>query len=146
ALTTAPGMLSGPAALLGFTALSHLLTSCFWREKGEVGGKGSGGWVVSNQAKKLSRLREGKTGCRRGVVGWCQGSEVITLEGNGCVLAMVVREQFVDGLPRETVRWLHCHRPVSLEATVTLVNDHLAACGKCAGEKGSLWGATVPHT
>uniref|UniRef100_A0A3P8P3H0 SCAN box domain-containing protein n=1 Tax=Astatotilapia calliptera TaxID=8154 RepID=A0A3P8P3H0_ASTCA len=96
-------------------------------------------FIVKMQVNSdISRLREGRPTAATG--------EVITLEGNGCVLAMVVREQFVDGLPRETVRWLHCHRPVSLEAMVTLVNDHLAACGKCAGEKGSLWGATVPHT
>lgn len=58
ALITAPGIPSGPAAFLGFTALKFFLTSCSWRERGGVLEPGGGSdcrcvVVVSNQAKKL---------------------------------------------------------------------------------------------
>lgn len=54
ASTTTTGMLLGLAALLGFTALSLLLTSCSWRERrsvpgrAEVGGRRCQGGAVSN--------------------------------------------------------------------------------------------------
>ncbi|OON92878.1 MAG: hypothetical protein ATN33_00590 [Epulopiscium sp. Nele67-Bin001] len=37
---TAPGMLSGPVAFLGFTAVSVFLTSCSWRERWGAGVQG----------------------------------------------------------------------------------------------------------
>lgn len=38
---------------------------------------------------------------------------------------MMVLEQFMDDL--EMARWVRCHQSASLEATVTLAEDHLAA-------------------
>lgn len=38
---------------------------------------------------------------------------------------LVVLQQFVEGLPREMARWVCSHRSASLEAAVTLAEDHL---------------------
>lgn len=43
---------------------------------------------------------------------------------------MMVLEQFMDDL--EMARWVRCHQSASLEATVTLAEDHLAAWTKAA--------------
>ncbi|XP_076743966.1 uncharacterized protein LOC143419988 [Maylandia zebra] len=54
-------------------------------------------------------------------------------EGETKLVDKVVLEQFTEGLPAETARWVRCHRPASLEVAVTLAEDHLAAG---AGEPG----------
>lgn len=56
ALITTPGMPSGPAPFLGFTALKFFLTSCSWRERGRVMEPGGGRdcrcvMVVSNHER-----------------------------------------------------------------------------------------------
>ncbi len=45
------------------------------------------------------------------------------------VVNVVVLEQFSMQLSRQTVEWVKCHRPASLEAAIQLVEDHLAAYG-----------------
>ncbi|CAI5658374.1 unnamed protein product [Oreochromis niloticus] len=42
----------------------------------------------------------------------------------------------MEGLPAETVRWVRCHRPTSLEVAITLAEDHLAAGAGEPGEGG----------
>ncbi|XP_077948365.1 uncharacterized protein LOC144388950 [Gasterosteus aculeatus] len=42
------------------------------------------------------------------------------------VLTRVVLEQFGEGLPARTAAWVQCHRPTTLEAAITLAEDHLA--------------------
>lgn len=49
------------------------------------------------------------------------------LAGQAKLVDKVVLEQFVEGVPAETARWVRCHRPGSLEVAVTLAEDHLAA-------------------
>uniref|UniRef100_A0A669EQU5 SCAN box domain-containing protein n=1 Tax=Oreochromis niloticus TaxID=8128 RepID=A0A669EQU5_ORENI len=102
----------------GLSATERGKNSLFDGEKPPADpGSGRGGHLLQPDG-----FREG----RRDVAGvW--SLDVITLEWNTRMLATVVLEQFVEGLPRETARWLHCHRPGSLEAAVTLVKDHLAA-------------------
>ncbi|XP_051241575.1 uncharacterized protein LOC127355117 [Dicentrarchus labrax] len=46
--------------------------------------------------------------------------------GERQMLEQVVLEQFVEGLPTRTAEWVRCHRPVDLEAAITLAEDHLA--------------------
>lgn len=54
------------------------------------------------------------------------GSRPTRTEDEACLLAKVVLEQFMEGLPEETVQWVCCHRPASLETAVTLAEDQLA--------------------
>lgn len=54
-------------------------------------------------------------------------SRPMRAEGEARLLAKVVLEQFVEGLPRETPRWVRCHQPGILETAVTLAEDQLAA-------------------
>ncbi|XP_051236284.1 uncharacterized protein LOC127352152 [Dicentrarchus labrax] len=49
--------------------------------------------------------------------------------GERLMLELVVLEQFVEGLPTGTAEWVRCHRPVDLEAAITLAEDHLAVHG-----------------
>uniref|UniRef100_A0A9J7YZ93 SCAN box domain-containing protein n=1 Tax=Cyprinus carpio carpio TaxID=630221 RepID=A0A9J7YZ93_CYPCA len=44
------------------------------------------------------------------------------------ILDKVVLEQFVSRLPRRMAQWVQCHRPVSLDLAIQLVEDQLAAC------------------
>ncbi|XP_026003826.1 uncharacterized protein LOC113009615 [Astatotilapia calliptera] len=67
---------------------------------------------------------------RDAAVRWLQPG---TSEGETKLVDKVVLEQFTEGLPAETARWVRCHRPASLEVAVTLAEDHLAAG---AGEPG----------
>uniref|UniRef100_A0A669EMK6 CCHC-type domain-containing protein n=1 Tax=Oreochromis niloticus TaxID=8128 RepID=A0A669EMK6_ORENI len=55
-------------------------------------------------------------------------------EGETLLVDKVVLEQFVEGLPAETARWVRCHRPASLEVAMTLAEDHLAARAEEPGE------------
>lgn len=54
-------------------------------------------------------------------------SRPMRTEDEARLLAKVVLEQFVEGLPGETPRWVRCHQPGSLETVVTLAEDQLAA-------------------
>ncbi|XP_051543085.1 zinc finger and SCAN domain-containing protein 23-like [Myxocyprinus asiaticus] len=48
-------------------------------------------------------------------------------ECNGeVVIDHMVLEQFTTRLPRGTVEWVQCHRPVSLDVAVQLADDHMA--------------------
>ena len=53
------------------------------------------------------------------------------------VVEQVVLERFGSGgLPTATAAWVRCHRPSSLEAAVTLAEDHLIQCpAHTQGEK-----------
>lgn len=48
-------------------------------------------------------------------------------EGEVRILALVALEQFVEGLPGETMQQIRCHQPANLKADVTLTEDHMAA-------------------
>ncbi|XP_062418714.1 uncharacterized protein LOC134130607 [Pungitius pungitius] len=54
---------------------------------------------------------------------WLQPNGVGTASG---VVEKVVLEQFVEGLPARTAAWVRYHRPPTLEAAITLAEDHLA--------------------
>lgn len=43
------------------------------------------------------------------------------------LLNLVVLEQFVEGLPEATARWVRCHQVPDLTTAVTLAEDHLVA-------------------
>ena len=52
------------------------------------------------------------------------------------LVEQVVLERFLGGLPTATAAWVRCHRPSSLEAAVTLAEDHLVQCpAHTQGEK-----------
>ncbi|XP_062418320.1 uncharacterized protein LOC134129059 [Pungitius pungitius] len=46
--------------------------------------------------------------------------------GAQAVMEKVVLEQLMVGLPERTAAWVQCHRPPTVEAAVTLAEDHLA--------------------
>lgn len=54
-------------------------------------------------------------------------SRPMRTEDEARLLAKVVLEQFMEGLPRETPRWVCCHQPGGLEIVFTLAEDQLAA-------------------
>lgn len=76
ASTTTTGMLLGLAALLGFTALSLLLTSCSWRERRSVPGRAEVGGRRCQGGAPLLLL-----GCCWGALseGWRLRDRVLTL-------------------------------------------------------------------
>ncbi|XP_061777085.1 uncharacterized protein LOC133568910 [Nerophis ophidion] len=47
-------------------------------------------------------------------------------EGEGRLLDELVREQFLEAIPKRTANWVRYHRPRDLAAAVTLAEDHLA--------------------
>lgn len=44
------------------------------------------------------------------------------------IISRVVLQQFISRLPKKTAQWLQCHRPASLDLTIQLAEDQLAAC------------------
>uniref|UniRef100_A0AAQ4REK5 Gypsy retrotransposon integrase-like protein 1 n=1 Tax=Gasterosteus aculeatus aculeatus TaxID=481459 RepID=A0AAQ4REK5_GASAC len=64
--------------------------------------------------------------------------------GAPAVVEKVVMEQFLEGLPPRTAAWVRYHRPATLEAAVTLAEDHLAVHPGGRGEGGRPTASTQP--